>query len=75
MTAFSDPAYRASLSPERYEAERLSALDANTIETRAGHRLHYAFSRFGRLVHVGKTNTAFRTIEQARDYADANPAA
>ncbi len=73
--SFDDPAYRAQLSPERYEAERLAHLEANTIEVRAGHRLRYVNTRFGRLVHVGETDSAFSALEDAQQFADANPAA
>jgi hypothetical protein len=40
----------------------------------AGHQLHYVNGgRWGRLIHVGKTEMAFRDINDAIDYAGANP--
>lgn len=67
--------YRAieALGPKRYNEEIRAHHKRSVIKTVAGHDLRPVSSRFGRLIMVGSTGTAFQTLEQAEAHALANP--
>jgi hypothetical protein len=64
-----------ALGHEGYKKAMEEHIKKSTIKNVAGHDLRRVRSqRFGPLIMVGKTNTAFRTIEEAVAYAEKNPA-
>lgn len=56
-----------------YNAAFAAWRESQVLETVAGHKLRPVATRFGRLIQVGDTGTAFRWIGEARDYAEAHP--
>jgi len=73
-----DPEARLALL-ERVGADEYNRLMAehhrnSVVETINGHGIRPVRSRFGRLFMVGDTGTAFLTLEQAREFANKEPA-
>lgn len=75
---WNDPAARARLidrvGPAEYERLQKEHFKASTVDTVGGHSIRPVQSRFGRLFAVGQTGRAFSTMDQARTYAQQNPA-
>ena len=70
---WNDPKDRLELAervgPDEYNRQMQQHIADSTVETVNGHSIRPMQSRFGRLFMVGKTGMAFRTIEEAREYA------
>jgi hypothetical protein len=74
---FSSPEGRASAVEalgQRYSEEFAKWRESQVIETVCGHKISPVSSRFGLLYHVGDTGRAFVKLEDARGYAEDNPA-
>jgi hypothetical protein len=61
------------LSTAAYNRAMADHIAKSVIETVNGHGIRPVQTRFGRLFHVGTTGSAFRTIDQAREFASAQP--
>jgi hypothetical protein len=57
-----------------YNDEFAKWRESQVVEVVAGHKIMPVASRFGKLFHVGSTGRAFQKLEDARGYAEDNPA-
>ena len=68
---FNDAASRAAfmerVGHDAYDAAPKAHMDASVIETLNGHGIRPVGTRFGRLLAVGSTGSAFRTIGEAHE--------
>lgn len=73
MTDFDTPEGRAALiervGPEEYNRLHAQHRARSTLDTVNGHAIRRVGSQFGPLYAVGGTGHAFRTMDEARDFA------
>lgn len=62
-----------TLGVVEYNRQKKAHDEAQVIEFCAGHALSYVRTRFGRLVRVGNTGAAYRTLDAARTRAWMEP--
>lgn len=71
-----DPAERLALAErvghEEYHRQLKQHLDASVVSRVGGHAIRPVNTRFGRLFHVGETDKAFGTQDEAEQYARDN---
>ena len=71
-----DPAERLRLiervGAEEYNRRFREQRQRSIVATVNGHDIWPVNCRFGRLFHVGGTNTAFATLKEAKAFAEAN---
>jgi hypothetical protein len=60
-----------ALGPAEYNAAMRKAFAANRITVVNGHALRRVASRYGQLIMVGATGTAFRNLDAAESFARA----
>lgn len=72
-----DPAERLALAErvghDEYNRQLREHLAATVVSRVGGHDIRPVNTRFGQLFHVGKTESAFRTQDEAEQYALDNP--
>lgn len=64
-----------SVGIDEYNRQHAAHMEKSTVARVAGHSIRTVNTRFGLLYHVGGTPSAFASLEQATQYAEANPAA
>ena len=71
-----DPSYRADLMEQvgikKYNELMDKHIKDSTVDTVNGYPIRKVSSRFGMLYAVGGTTKAFKTLDQARDFANKN---
>jgi hypothetical protein len=74
---WNDPEARAHLidrvGAEEYNRQFAAHRAASVIATVNGYHIRPVGSRFGRLFQVGDTGTAFRTLDEAKAFANKEP--
>jgi hypothetical protein len=74
---WNDPEERAALiervGPQRYNALQARELNAATIVRVNGFAIREVGSQFGRLFAVDGTNSAFKTLAEAKAFAEKQP--